>query len=93
MKSATDRIGPACSSTHVPGYINHPKLKEAGQVFVLSVNDPFVYDNPARLQLNDINLTDRNRTKAWGTSLDPTGKSGVCQLFLHKDNKKNKIDS
>lgn len=35
--------GPACSSTHVPGYINHPKLKDAGQVFVVSVNDPFVY--------------------------------------------------
>ncbi|RJE27281.1 AhpC TSA family protein [Aspergillus sclerotialis] len=51
-------FSPACSSTHVPGYINHPKLKDAGQVFVLSVNDPFV-------------------TKAWGQSLDPTGKSGV----------------
>lgn len=35
--------GPACSSTHVPGYINHPKLKDAGKVFVVSVNDPFVY--------------------------------------------------
>ncbi|KAF3388760.1 Peroxiredoxin-5 [Penicillium rolfsii] len=35
-------FSPACSSTHVPGYINHPKLKEAGQVFVVSVNDPFV---------------------------------------------------
>jgi 2-Cys peroxiredoxin 5 len=34
--------GPACSSTHVPGFINHPKLKEAGQAFVISVNDPFV---------------------------------------------------
>ncbi|EAW06879.1 peroxiredoxin family protein [Aspergillus clavatus NRRL 1] len=35
-------FSPACSSSHVPGYINHPKLKEAGQVFVVSVNDPFV---------------------------------------------------
>lgn len=35
-------LGPACSSTHVPGFINHPKLKEAGQVFVVAVNDPFV---------------------------------------------------
>ncbi|OJJ49187.1 hypothetical protein ASPZODRAFT_129598 [Penicilliopsis zonata CBS 506.65] len=51
-------FSPACSSTHVPGYINHPKLKEAGQVFVISVNDPFV-------------------TKAWGATLDPSGKSGV----------------
>lgn len=32
----------ACSTTHVPGYINHPKLKDAGKVFVVSVNDPFV---------------------------------------------------
>ncbi|KAL2850952.1 thioredoxin peroxidase/alkyl hydroperoxide reductase [Aspergillus pseudodeflectus] len=35
-------FSPACSSTHVPGYISHPKLKEAGQVFVVAVNDPFV---------------------------------------------------
>ncbi|KAE8356875.1 Redoxin [Aspergillus coremiiformis] len=35
-------FSPACSSSHVPGYINHPKLKEAGQVFVVSVNDSFV---------------------------------------------------
>ncbi|KAI9038174.1 peroxiredoxin family protein [Aspergillus affinis] len=51
-------FSPACSASHVPGYINHPKLKEAGQVFVVAVNDPFV-------------------TKAWATSLDPTGKSGI----------------
>lgn len=36
-------LGPACSAAHVPGYINHPKLKDAGKVFVVSVNDPFVY--------------------------------------------------
>ncbi|KAF9873500.1 IBR domain-containing protein [Colletotrichum karsti] len=35
-------FSPACSATHVPSYINHPKLKEAGPVFVVSVNDPFV---------------------------------------------------
>ncbi|BDD55601.1 hypothetical protein MPDQ_006915 [Monascus purpureus] len=51
-------FSPACSSSHIPGYIAHPKLKEAGQVFVISVNDPFV-------------------TKAWGTTLDPAGKSGI----------------
>lgn len=32
-----------CSSKHIPSYINSPKLKDAGKVFVLSVNDPFVY--------------------------------------------------
>lgn len=31
-----------CSSQHVPSYINHPNLKRAGQIFVVSVNDPFV---------------------------------------------------
>ncbi|KAG2418106.1 hypothetical protein HFD88_001207 [Aspergillus terreus] len=51
-------FSPACSSTHVPGYISHPKLKEAGQVFVVAINDPFV-------------------TKAWASSLDPEGKSGI----------------
>jgi hypothetical protein len=34
--------GPTCSASHIPGYINSPKLKNAGQVFVVSVNDPFV---------------------------------------------------
>ncbi|KAI1108135.1 hypothetical protein F5Y14DRAFT_109261 [Nemania sp. NC0429] len=32
----------ACSQKHVPSYINHPKLADAGQVFVVSVNDAFV---------------------------------------------------
>jgi hypothetical protein len=31
----------ACSATHVPSYIQHPKIKEAGQVFVVAVNDAF----------------------------------------------------
>jgi peroxiredoxin len=31
-----------CSSSHVPSYINSPKLKDAGKVFVVSVNDVFV---------------------------------------------------
>lgn len=32
----------ACSQKHVPSYIQHPKLKEKGSVFVVSVNDAFV---------------------------------------------------
>ena len=36
-------VGPTCSDSHVPGYIAHPKLKSAGKVFVVSVNDAFVY--------------------------------------------------
>jgi len=35
-------FSPACSESHIPGYINSSKLKQAGQVFVVSVNDPFV---------------------------------------------------
>ena len=32
----------ACSNSHVPSYIHHPKLAGAGQVFVVAVNDAFV---------------------------------------------------
>ena len=35
-------FSPACSNTHVPGYVNHSRIKDAGRVFVVSVNDPFV---------------------------------------------------
>ncbi|TKA71922.1 hypothetical protein B0A55_07925 [Friedmanniomyces simplex] len=35
-------FSPSCSESHIPGYINSPALKEAGQVFVVSVNDAFV---------------------------------------------------
>lgn len=34
---------PSCSESHIPAYINSPKLKDAGPVFVVSVNDVFVY--------------------------------------------------
>ncbi|KAH9827569.1 peroxiredoxin [Teratosphaeria destructans] len=35
-------FSPSCSETHVPGYINFRDLKNAGKVFVVAVNDPFV---------------------------------------------------
>ncbi|KAI9772078.1 MAG: hypothetical protein M1840_001366 [Geoglossum simile] len=35
-------FSPACSNSHVPGYINHKYIRKAGDVFVVSVNDPFV---------------------------------------------------
>ena len=35
-------LGPGCSTNHIPGYLNSEKLKDAGQVFVVSVNDAFV---------------------------------------------------
>jgi peroxiredoxin len=34
--------GPSCSESHIPGYINYENLKDAGDVFVVSVNDAFV---------------------------------------------------
>lgn len=43
--------GPSCSNSHVPGFINHPKLKDAGKVFVIAVNDPFVWVLYPRLLL------------------------------------------
>ena len=33
---------PSCSAHHVPGFVKHKGLKDAGKVFVVSVNDPFV---------------------------------------------------
>jgi 2-Cys peroxiredoxin 5 len=35
-------FSPACSATHVPGYMNHPRTKEFEMVGVVSVNDVFV---------------------------------------------------
>ena len=35
-------FSPTCSDTHIPEYIAHPKIKDAGKVFVVSVNDAFV---------------------------------------------------
>ncbi|CAD0055793.1 unnamed protein product [Aureobasidium pullulans] len=35
-------FSPSCSESHIPGYINYKNLKDAGDVFVVSVNDPFV---------------------------------------------------
>jgi len=37
-------FSPACSSSHIPGYIKYEGLKDAGDVYVVSVNDAFVYD-------------------------------------------------
>ena len=35
-------FSPSCSESHIPGYINYQGLKDAGDVFVVSVNDAFV---------------------------------------------------
>ncbi|ERF71263.1 hypothetical protein EPUS_05315 [Endocarpon pusillum Z07020] len=59
-------FSPSCSNSHVPGYINHPKLKDAGKVFVVSVNDPFVMK--AWSESLDTNKSSRIRFLA-----DPSG--------------------
>ena len=35
-------LGSICSDAHIPGYLSHPKIKNAGKVFVVAVNDAFV---------------------------------------------------
>ncbi|KAF1809412.1 thioredoxin peroxidase/alkyl hydroperoxide reductase [Eremomyces bilateralis CBS 781.70] len=35
-------FSPACSESHIPGYISSKDLKGVDSVFVVSVNDPFV---------------------------------------------------
>ncbi|KAK4178487.1 putative peroxisomal membrane protein prx5-like peroxiredoxin [Triangularia setosa] len=35
-------FSPACSATHVPGFLAHPKAAEYDQIAVVSVNDVFV---------------------------------------------------
>ncbi|KAF3763791.1 Redoxin-domain-containing protein [Cryphonectria parasitica EP155] len=35
-------FSPGCSQKHIPSYLKHPNLQDAGKVFVVSVNDPFV---------------------------------------------------
>jgi len=35
-------FSPTCSDSHIPGYVMHPKIKDAGSVFVVTVNDAFV---------------------------------------------------
>lgn len=35
--------GPGCSNSHIPGFMKHAKIKDAGNVFVVTVNDAFVY--------------------------------------------------
>ena len=42
LGSDQNTIGPSCSEKHIPKFLSHPALKDAGNVFVVSVNDPFV---------------------------------------------------
>ncbi|RMY55196.1 hypothetical protein D0863_13391 [Hortaea werneckii] len=35
-------FSPSCSEKHIPGYMEDANLQNAGNVFVVSVNDPFV---------------------------------------------------
>ncbi|KFZ20241.1 hypothetical protein V502_03259 [Pseudogymnoascus sp. VKM F-4520 (FW-2644)] len=35
-------FSPGCSNSHIPGFMKHSKIKDAGNVFVVTVNDAFV---------------------------------------------------
>ena len=62
--------GPTCSDSHIPGYITHAKLKDAGKVFVVSVNDPFVYvPSPLPLSIPSLSSLTLSSMNAWGKSL------------------------
>ncbi|EEH22307.2 hypothetical protein PABG_04518 [Paracoccidioides brasiliensis Pb03] len=60
-------FSPACSASHVPGFIKHQKLRDAGRVFVVSVNDPFVTGAWSR-------MIDPQQTSGIRFLADPMGK-------------------
>ncbi|THZ81414.1 peroxiredoxin [Aureobasidium pullulans] len=66
-------FSPSCSESHIPGYINYKNLKDAGDVFVVSVNDPFCCKSV--LSILGPNL--RFSMKAWAHDLDADKKSGI----------------
>ncbi|KAI9787602.1 MAG: hypothetical protein M1839_000133 [Geoglossum umbratile] len=72
-------FSPACSSSHVPGYINHKDIKKAGDVFVVSVNDPFV-TKAWGLSLDPAGKSGIHKIRFLG---DPTGKfTGALDLLF-----------
>ena len=73
--------GPSCSEKHVPGYINFGGLKDAGDVFVVSVNDPFVYVRSTDFHNRGLRQLTYSSMKAWAESLDPDKKSSVSMNF------------
>ncbi|RKF63629.1 Peroxiredoxin-5, mitochondrial [Erysiphe neolycopersici] len=60
-------FSPSCSNFHIPNYIKHQKLKDAGKVFVISVNDPFVM----KAWANSLDPTKSSGIRFLG---DPTAK-------------------
>jgi 2-Cys peroxiredoxin 5 len=65
--------GPACSDQHIPGYLASPKIKDAGKVFVVSVNDAFVWVKMSH-EAATTRLTTSSSINAWGKTLDPEKK-------------------
>ncbi|KAI5363976.1 Putative redoxin [Septoria linicola] len=70
-------FSPACSASHVPGYINHKDLKAAGKVFIVAVNDPFVMkawaeslDPGAKSGIRFLGDPHAELTKAWDLEFD-----------------------
>ncbi|EMF12414.1 Redoxin [Sphaerulina musiva SO2202] len=70
-------FSPTCSASHVPGYIANKNLANAGKVFVVSVNDPFVMkawgeslDPGAKSGIRFLGDPHSELTKAWDLEFD-----------------------
>ncbi|KAI9801630.1 MAG: hypothetical protein M1833_002312 [Piccolia ochrophora] len=72
-------FSPGCSNSHIPGYLNHKALKEAGQVFVISVNDAFVMKAWAE-------TLEKGSRSGVRYIADPTGKfTGALDLLFDSE--------
>ncbi|KIW11038.1 hypothetical protein PV08_10337 [Exophiala spinifera] len=72
-------FSPSCSEQHIPGYIASDKLKSAGKVFVISVNDAFVMkawskdlDSSKASGIRFLADPAGEFTKAWDVEFDAT---------------------
>ncbi|KAM3413910.1 hypothetical protein BST61_g10583 [Cercospora zeina] len=65
-------FSPTCTARHIPEYLSHKSLKDAGKVFVVAVNDPFVMkawaeslDPGAKSGIRFLGDPHSELTKAW----------------------------
>jgi len=70
-------FSPTCSDSHIPGYVAHPKIKDAGKVFVVFVNDAFVMnawgkslDADKASGIRFLGDADGSFTRAFGTEFE-----------------------
>ncbi|CAK1367283.1 unnamed protein product [Cercospora beticola] len=70
-------FSPTCTARHIPEYLSHKSLKDAGKVFVVAVNDPFVMkawaeslDPSAKSGIRFLGDPHSELTKAWDLEFD-----------------------